>query len=322
MNILDEIDRVFHLEINTLIAVRDSLGDDYVKAVETLFQCKGKVVVTGMGKSGLVAQKIAATMVSTGTPATFLHPSDGLHGDVGIIQAEDVFLVISKSGSTEELLDLLLYIKKLGVPVISITASPESSLGRASNLILYTPVKEEACPLDLAPTSSTTAALVVGDALAMTLMRKRGFTPEHFAVLHPRGQLGKRLLMTVGDLMRGGEENPVVNINGSIPDMLYEISSKRCGAVSVVDDDAGLVGLVTDRDIRKILEDREDIFSLSIRDVMNASPTYIYSHEKAFDALNIMEQREKPFLVLPVVDCQTKTVVGMIHLHDLVAKGL
>lgn len=322
MNNLDEIDRVFRLEIKTLMAVRESVGDDYVKAVDVIFQCKGKVVVTGMGKSGLVAQKIASTMVSTGTTATFLHPSDGLHGNVGIVQRGDVFLVISKSGSTEEILDLLVYVKKLGVPVISVTASPNSALGRGSDLVLFTPVKEEACPLDLAPTSSTTAALVVGDALAMTLMKKRGMTPEHFATLHPGGQLGKRLLMTVSDLMRGGENNPVVNVNDTIQNMFYEISSKRCGATSVVDDVGSLVGLVTDRDIRKVLEDRGDIFSLAIGDIMNASPTFIHAHEKAYNALTTMEQRQRPFLVLPVVDHQTKAVVGMIHVHDLVAKGL
>ena len=322
MNVLNEISQVFDLEINTLVAVRDSLGQPYAAALDLLFSCNGKVVVTGMGKSGLVAQKIASTMASTGTSAVFLHTGDGLHGDVGIIRPKDVVLAISKSGETAEMLDLLLYAKNIGVPVISITASPNSTMGHQSDITLFTPVAEEACPLDLAPTSSTTAALVVGDALAMTLMKKRGFTNEQFAMLHPGGQLGKRLLMTVNDIMRGGDDNPTANINESIQNLLYIISAKRCGAASVVDDEGHLLGLVTDRDIRKVLEDQGDIFALGVNGVMNASPTHIYSDEKAFDALKIMEQRERPILVLPVLDRQSEKVIGMIHLHDLVAKGL
>ena len=322
MNVLNEISQVFDLEINTLVAVRDSLGQPYAEALELLFTCNGKVVVTGMGKSGLVAQKIASTMASTGTSAVFLHTGDGLHGDVGIIRPNDVVLAISKSGETPEMLDLLLYAKNIGVPVMSITASPDSTMGRQSDITLFTPVAEEACPLDLAPTSSTTAALVVGDALAMTLMKKRGFTNEQFAMLHPGGQLGKRLLMTVNDIMRGGDDNPTANINESIQNLLYIISAKRCGAASIVDEEGHLLGLVTDRDIRKVLEDQGDIFALGVKGVMNASPTHIYSDEKAFDALKIMEQRERPILVLPVLERQTEKVIGMIHLHDLVAKGL
>ncbi len=213
MNALDEITRVFSLEIDTLAEVRDSLGPAYGEAVDLIFNCQGKVVATGMGKSGLIAQKIAATMVSTGTSAAFLHPSDGLHGDVGIVRPGDVVLAVSKSGESEELRDLLPYVRKVGVPVISITAYPESTLGQGSSVVLFTPVRKEACPLDLAPTSSTTAAMVVGDALAMTLMKMRGFTPERFAELHPGGQLGKRLLMKVADIMRSGTDNPKVNFS-------------------------------------------------------------------------------------------------------------
>jgi len=201
LNVLHEIDRVFQLEIDTLVKVRESLNGDYARAAELLFACSGKVVVSGAGKSGLIAQKIAATMVSTGTLAIFLHPSDALHGDVGVIREGDVVLAISKSGETEEILDLLPFLKQGAVPLVSITANSESSLAKSSKIVLCTPVEEEACPLNLAPTSSTTAALVVGDALAMTLMKMRGFEPEHFAALHPGGQLGKRLLMTVSDIL-------------------------------------------------------------------------------------------------------------------------
>ena len=322
MNILDEIDRVFRHEIDTLAKVRESLDGSYAKAAKLLFECSGKVVVTGMGKSGYVAQKIAATMVSTGSPAIFLHSSEGTHGDVGIIKEGDILLAISKSGETEELLNVLLYVKKMGVPVISITTRSKSALARSSDLVLLTPVDEEACPLNLAPTSSTTAALVVGDALALALMKMRGFKAEQFAVLHPGGQLGKRLLITVGDIMRAGENNPVINAKDTVRQMLYEITRKQSGAISVVDDEDNLLGLVTDFDIRRVLEQGDDISSFSIPDLMNKNPTYICSDEKAITALELMEKREKPFLVVPVLDRQSKKVVGMIHIHDLVAKGL
>ena len=322
MNPLDEITRVFDKEIETLAAVRESLDEPYAKALELLSNCSGKVVVTGMGKSGIIAQKIASTMTSTGTTATFLHSGDGLHGDVGIIRPQDVVISISKSGETPEMLDLLLYIKRSGIPMISITASKNSTMARQSDIVLYTPVDVEACPLNLAPTSSTTAALVVGDALAMALMKKRGFTHEHFAMLHPGGQLGKRLLMTVADIMRGGEHNPIINVNETVKSLLFVISAKRCGAACVVDDQNRLLGLITDRDIRKVLEEQGDIFSMVISVVMNDSPTHIYSDEKAIDALQLMEQRERPILVLPVLEQQSEQVIGMVHLHDLVAKGL
>jgi len=322
MNILNEIDRVFHLEIETLVKTRSTINEVYSKATELLFDCRGKVVITGAGKSGLIAQKIASTMISTGTPAVFLHPSDGTHGDVGIVQEGDVVLALSKSGETEELLSLLLYVKKIGVPVISITANPKSALAKSSDLVLHTPVDEEACPLNLAPTSSTTVALVVGDGLAMALMKKRGFTDQHFALLHPGGQLGKRLLLNVEDIMRFGEENPVVRVDHSVQHMLFEITSKRSGAVSVADGDGHLIGLVTDSDIRKVLEQGKDIFSIGIQGIMNANPTYIHSDAKAMEALELMENRDRPFLVLPVLERNSNKVVGMIHLHDLVAKGL
>ncbi|MQF67061.1 KpsF/GutQ family sugar-phosphate isomerase [SAR202 cluster bacterium AD-802-F09_MRT_200m] len=322
VDILHEIDRVFQLEIDTLVRVREDLNEDYVAAAEVLFACPGKVVVSGAGKSGLIGQKISATMVSTGTPAIFLHPNDALHGDVGIIRQGDVVLAISKSGETEEILDILPFLNRAAVPIILITASPRSSLAKNSKIVLCTPVDEEACPLNLAPTSSTTAALVVGDALAMTLMKMRGFEPENFAALHPGGQLGKRLLMMVSDIMRGGGNNPVVKINDSVRNMLYEITNKRCGAVSIIDDAGELVGLVTDHDIRRVLEEDGNLFSLSIANIMNDNPTYTYSDAKAIEALALMENREKPFLLLPVVERQGSKVVGMVHVQDLVAKGL
>lgn len=322
MSLLEEIDRVLQLEIDTLVNLRKCIDESYIKAVDTFFACSGKVVVIGMGKSGIIAQKIAATMASTGTPAIALHPGDGLHGDVGVIQGTDTVLAISKSGETEEVLHLLPYLKQIGTPITCITANPNSSLASQSDVVLHTPITEEACPLNLAPTSSTTAALVAGDALSIALMKKRGLTPEEFAHFHPGGQLGRRLLLSVADTMRSGDENPTVTASIPIRDMLYEMSSKRCGAVSVIDDDGGLLGLITDYDVRRKLEESTDIFELAITDIMNSNPTTIFEDDKAAIALNLMEDRDKPFVVLPVLERATSRVVGMVHVHDLVSKGL
>jgi len=321
MDILAEINRVMELEGRALARVRERVGPAYEEAVRLIYGCTGKVIVTGMGKSGLIAQKIAATMVSTGTPAIFLHPAEGLHGDIGIAHKDDIILAISKSGESDELTGLLPTIRQLGARVIAITAVPDSMLAKQADIVLLTPIEEEACPLNMAPTCSTTAALVVGDALAITLMKLRNFQPEDFALYHPGGQLGKRLLLTVADIMRAGEANPIIRVMSSVREMLCEITSKRAGAVSVVDDDHHLLGLVTDYDIRRILERGGNILTMTIAEIMNKTPTFVYTDEKAFRALEIMEKREKPFLVLPVLDRQEK-VVGMIHLHDLVARGL
>lgn len=322
MDIVNEIDQVFAKEISTLSQTRDSLGPLYSKAVTILFECSRNVVVTGAGKSGLIAQKIASTMVSTGTPAIFLHPSDGMHGDVGVVRQGDVVVAISKSGETEELLNILPYVKSIGVEVISITGNPDSTLGRISTVVLHTPIKEEACSLDLAPTSSTTAALVVGDGLAVALMKMRDFQPDDFAVFHPGGQLGKRLLLTVADIMRSGEDNPVLDSKASVQEMLVQITSKRSGAVSVVDEQGMLLGLITDYDIRKVLEQGQEIFSLSPVEIMNKNSVFIYSDEKAVKAVEIMQDRDKSFLLLPVLNRESGKVVGMVHLQELVAKGL
>jgi len=321
MDILAEINRVMELEGRALARVRERVGPAYEEAVRLIYACTGKVIVTGMGKSGIIAQKIAATMVSTGTPAMFLHPAEGLHGDIGIARKDDVIIAISKSGESDELSSLLPAIRQIGARVIAITVKSDSTLAKQADIVLQTPIEEEACPLNMAPTCSTTAALVVGDALAMALMKLRNFQPEDFALLHPGGQLGKRLLLTVGDIMRSREANPIIRVTASLREMLCEITSKRAGAVSVVDEAHQLLGLVTDYDIRHVLERGGDIFSMTISDIMNKTPTFVYTDEKAIRALEIMEKREKPFLVLPVLDRQEK-VVGMIHLHDLVARGL
>jgi arabinose-5-phosphate isomerase len=321
MDILAELRRVIGLELQALVELRENIGQDFEQAVQLLFQCSGKVILTGVGKSGIIAQKIAATMVSTGTPAIFLHGAEGMHGDIGIVQKGDILIVIGKSGESEELVTIVPAARKLGAKVIAITAYGESSVAKHSDLVLVTPIQEEACPLNMAPTASTTAALVVGDALAMALMKLRNFQPSDFAQFHPGGQLGKRLLLTVGDIMRKGKDNPVLLISSNIKTMLFEISSKRAGAVSVVDDQGHLLGLVTDYDIRRVLESGKDIFTLTVSAIMNANPDFVLEDENAFRALEKMEKREKPISLLPVLNSQEQ-VVGMIHLHDLVARGL
>ena len=321
LNVLAEIRRVLELESRAIAGLQKNLGPDYEEAVRLLFSCKGKVVVTGVGKSGIIGQKIAATMVSTGTPAMFLHSADGMHGDVGIIQKDDVVLAIGKSGESEELGSILPVARKIGAKVISITARLKSTMVRNSDLILHTPIEEEACPFNMAPTTSTTAALVVGDALAMALMKLRNFQPKEFAVNHPGGQLGKRLLLTVGDLMRAGEDNPVIHVSADAKTMLSEITRKRAGAVSVVDNAGALVGLVTDYDVRKILERGDDPFSITVNEIMNPSPDFVFEDENAYYVLEKMEKRDKPISLLPVLT-REQQVVGMIHLHDLIVCGL
>lgn len=321
MDVLAEIRRVIDLETRIINALKPTLGPAYEEAVRWLFDCPGKVVVTGVGKSGIIAQKIAATMVSTGTTAVFLHSADGLHGGVGIINKDDVVLAVGKSGESDELLAMLPVARKIGAKVIAITAQPQSSMARHSDLVLHTPIEEEACPLNMAPTCSTTVALVVGDALAVALMKLRDFQPGDFAVNHPGGQLGKRLLLTVADLMRAGDANPVVQETKDVRFMLTEMTRQRAGAVSIIDDERRLLGLVTDYDVRRALEARKDLFDMTIQDIMNATPEFVFDDENAYAALEKMEKREKPISVLPVLNRQER-VVGMIHLHDLVARGL
>ena len=321
MDIIEELRRVIQLEAKALVHLEESLNSRFEEAVRMLQACQGKVILMGVGKSGLIANKISATLVSTGTPAVFLHGSEGMHGDIGIVAPEDIVLAVGKSGESEELLALIPFIRKIGARIISITAKPQSTLACESDLVLVTPIEEEACPLNMAPTCSTTSALVLGDAIAMALMKLRDFQPADFALFHPGGQLGKRLLLTVGDCMRKGEANPVIDLSQSIRTMLCEMTSKRAGAVSVIDAQSKLLGIITDFDIRRTLEEGQNLFEMAIADVMNAEPHFVYVDEKAVTALEFMEKREKPISVLPVLDRQD-TVVGIIHLHDLISQGL
>jgi arabinose-5-phosphate isomerase len=321
MDVLSEIRRVIDLETRTVARLQETVGPAYEDAVRLLYTCPGKAILTGIGKSGIIAQKIASTMVSTGMPALFLHPTEGMHGDIGIAHKDDVIIAIGRSGESEELIALLPSIRKIGARLISITGKVDSTMARHSDIVLITPVDEEACPLNMAPTCSTTAALVVGDALAMALMKLRNIQLEDFARYHPGGQIGKRLLLTVRDLMRTGMRNPVVHIKASMKDLFSEITAKHLGAVSIVDDAGTLVGLVTDYDIRRAVGEGRNIFSMTIPQIMNAAPIAIEADDKAIQALKIMEEREKPLAVLPVIEGD-RMVCGMIHLHDLIDKGL
>ena len=321
LDLTKDIIRVIDLEARTIHELLGTVGREYEQTVQWIHEGCGKVIVTGIGKSGIIAQKIASTMVSTGTRAIFLHPSEGMHGDIGIAEPHDVVIAISKSGESAEVLALLPSIREIGARLIAMTAKPKSALGRHADLILRLPASEEACPLNMAPTCSTTASLVVGDAIAMALMKLRGFKSEDFALFHPGGQLGRRLLLKVGDIMRKGTANPTVVVGAAMHDMFCEMTAKRAGAVSVVDETGGFLGLVTDYDIRKVLEQGRNILDMTIPDLMNKTPTHVAPDMKAIDALELMEKRDKPFVVLPVLDAHRKAV-GMIHLHDLVALGL
>jgi arabinose-5-phosphate isomerase len=316
-----EIRRVIGLEAATLLRLNETVDGSYGRAVARLAACRGKIVVTGVGKSGLIARKVAATLASTGTPAVDLHTADALHGDIGIIQRGDAVLAIGKSGESDELTSLLPALRRLKVPLIAITASRASSLGRAADIVLLTPIEREACPLNLAPTCSTTAALAVGDALAVALMKRRGFQKHHFALLHPGGQLGKRLTLRVRDVMRAGARNPIVAQDAGVRALLAEMTAKLAGAVSVVDRRGRLAGLVTDYDLRRALERGENPLTRSIREFMNPRPTTVKPDELAHEAVSLMTERGKPFAVLPVVDSRRRPV-GIIHISDLRARGL
>jgi arabinose-5-phosphate isomerase len=320
-SITDQIAEVLDIEIAAIQSVRNNLSDHFVAAVEMIAGCDGQILVTGVGKSGIIAQKIASTFRSTGTPATFLHAGDALHGDLGIVRAQDVVLAIGKSGESSELNTLLTFLKKNGTRIISITANPHSALAALSDMVLELKIPREACPLNLAPTASTTATLAVGDALAIVLMKIKNVSEQDFARHHPGGQIGRRLLLTVEDVMRKGSGNPIVPIESSIKDMLIKITAFRVGAISVVDGAGKLLGLVTDYDIRKVLETDRDLMSMHIEQLMNPAPATVLATDLAIEAFEVMRRREKPTAVLPVVN-NDGIAVGMIHIHDIISAGV
>ncbi|GMU85981.1 MAG: putative phosphosugar isomerase [Ignavibacteriales bacterium] len=310
---------VIRIESEQISRLLTSINNEFVKAALCIYECTGRVVLTGMGKSGLIARKIVATLNSTGTPAIYLHPADAFHGDLGMVRKEDVVILISKSGETEDLLHLVPLLKRLGIKLITMTGNKDSKMARESDINLFIDVTEEACPFDLAPTSSTTATLAMGDALSVVLLEMRGFTEQDFASLHPGGSLGKRLSLRLEEIMAKGSQIPVVGKSASLKDAIYEISSKRYGTTAVVDDGGKLCGIITDGDLRRLLEKTMEITNLQAKDIMNRSPKTITRDVLASRALQLMENYKITSLI--IVD-ENMAPEGIIHLHDLVNLGL
>jgi arabinose-5-phosphate isomerase len=306
--------KVLEVESKAILDLKDRIDERFDRAVEILFGCPGRVVATGMGKSGIIAQKVSATLSSTGTPSLFLHPAEAIHGDLGRIVRNDVVLALSSSGETAEILSLVPYLKRLGSPLVALTGTPSSSLAAVADVNLDVSIREEACPLGLAPTASTTAALAMGDALAMALLERRGFTVDDFAVLHPGGRIGKRL-MRVEDLMQTGDSIPRVPAPATMKEVLFEMTRKRLGMTTVVDGDGILLGLISDGDLRRQMERHGyTLLDRTAGECMTTSPVTIGRRDLATHALDVLERRRITSLV--VVD-STRKVEGVIHLHDL-----
>lgn len=310
--------QVLQTEADAIRRLVDLVGEEFERAVETILGCRGRVVWSGMGKSGIICRKLAATMASTGTPALFLHPAEAVHGDLGMVTGDDLVIAVSNSGSTEELLRLVEVIKRLGIPLVAMTSNPDSDLARAADVHLDLGVRREACPLNLAPTASTTAALALGDALAVAVSVRKGFREEDFARLHPGGKLGKRFLK-VEELMHAGEHVPVVSPDTPMKDVIYEMSRKGLGMTTVQDRDGRLLGVITDGDLRRLMERHDDPLGLTAGEVMHRGGVTIAPDELATAALRILEERRITSLM--VTDGGGR-VLGVLHLHDLWGVGL
>ena len=310
---------VIKTELQAVSALQERINDQFVHACHLMLECKGRVVVTGMGKSGHIAGKIAATLASTGTPAFFVHPGEASHGDLGMITQQDVVLALSYSGETGEVLTILPIIKRIAVPFIAMTGNPESSLAKFATVHLDVAVEQEACPLGLAPTSSTTAALVMGDALAVSMLEAKGFTRDDFALSHPGGSLGKRLLLRVADIMHSGREVPVTIETAIVIEALLEMTEKKLGMTAVVNKNGQVVGVFTDGDLRRMLEKNRDIHSTKISEVMTSNCSMISSEILAAEAMKVMQ--EKKINALLIVDAHNK-LAGAINMHDLVRAGI
>lgn len=319
-NILDIAKRVLKIESEAVLALTEKINSDFERAVEIIYNSKGRVVVTGMGKSGLVGKKIAATLASTGTPAFFLHPAEASHGDLGMVTSDDVIIAISNSGETEELINLIPFLKRFNVSLISMTGNPDSTLSKAADVTLDVSVKEEACPMGIVPTASTTATMAMGDALAVALLIKRGFKEEDFAFFHPGGTLGKKLFIKVKDLMHTGENIPLVLPQTLMTEAVVEISSKRLGVTIVADECRRVLGIITDGDLRRGIQRwGRAFFDMKAEDVMTKNPKTISEDELAVKALSVMEKHSITSLIVP--DGEGKAL-GLIHLHDILRQGI
>lgn len=316
--VIEQAKKVLKIEAEAISALTERINESFVKAVDLVFFCKGKIVVTGVGKSGLIGQKIASTLASTGTPSFFMHPAEGIHGDLGMLSKNDVVIAISNSGESNEISQIIPVVKRMGLPLISMTGNRSSTLAKSGDAVLDISVKEEACPLGLAPTASTTATLAMGDALAVAVLDKRGFNKEDFALLHPGGSLGKRLLVRVSDLMHTGEAIPLVTENTVMKVALFEITSKRLGVTGVLDDEGFLEGAITDGDLRRAMEKGLDVLNKNASEIMTRNPKKIGADALAAEALQKMEQHSITSLF--VMDGEK--VVGIVHLHDLLKAGV
>jgi len=314
MDIKKYAQEIFDVEIEELKKVRDKIGKEIERTAKLIMDCKGKVVVTGIGKSGIVGKKIAATLASTGTLTVFMNSAEGLHGDLGMVHREDVVIAISNSGNSDEVVSIIPSIKKIGAKLIAMTGNKNSKLGMEANEILDIGVEREACPMNIAPTCSTTATMVMGDALASVLIKLRNFKPENFAVYHPGGSLGRRLLMKVKDVMHSGDELAVVEKNTDIDEILVTMTKKKLGAVCVLEDEM-MTGIITEGDIRRALGNKEEFFTYKAKDIMISNFTYIEAEKMAVDALELMENRDSQISVLPVLEGQK--LIGMVRIHDL-----
>ncbi|NRG29497.1 KpsF/GutQ family sugar-phosphate isomerase [Bacillus circulans] len=315
---LDSVKEVLRVEstaINTLI---EHIGDEITKAIDLILNCKQRVIVTGIGKSGIIGKKIVATLASTGTPSFFLHPAEGLHGDLGMVTRNDVIIAISNSGESEEVLKIIPSIKRIGAKMIAIVGNKKSTIAEKSNVVLSIGKVEEACPLGLAPTTSTTVTLALGDAIAVTLLKARKFTPENFALFHPGGSLGRQLLLTVEDIAQESN-NPTALLDNEIKEVLFNMTASGLGAISIIDSSNKLIGILTDGDIRRALTSGADIFNKQVIDLYNPNPTAIKKDMLAAEALKIME--DKRINVLPVVD-EYGNAISMVHMHNLTSLGL
>lgn len=320
---IEQAKRVLKIEAEAVLRLIDRLDDGFDRAIDLILGCRGRVVVTGMGKSGHIGNKIAATLASTGTPALFLHPAEGIHGDLGMVTKGDIVIALSNSGETEELSRMLPSLKRIGIRIIALTGNAESTLARNSDVVIDVGVKEEACPLGLAPTASTTATLAMGDALAVVLLDRRGFKEEDFACYHPGGSLGKRLLLRVRDIMHTGDAIPKVADTALVKDAIYEISSKKVGVTAVVDADGKLQGVISDGDLRRWMErtekSGENLLSKQAREIMTRNPKVIGKDALAAEAVALMENSSITCLL--ILDAKARPE-GVIHLHDLLKAGV
>lgn len=324
MDLIQEAKKIFNIQIKSLETTINSIDENFILLIKMIQESEGRIIITGMGKAGHIGKKIAATMSSLGTTAYFLHPAEGLHGDLGGIKKEDIVIAFSKSGESVEVIGLIPSIKSIGAKLVSVTCRKASTLSQNSDLSIELKITEEASHYGLAPTSSTTAMLVFGDTIAVLLEKLNNFRPENFAIFHPNGALGKKLLLKVENLMFKEEYNPVVNQKYSLKDTIFIMSSKGLGGVSVVNDDGELVGLITDGDLRRVIESysiKTDIFELTAENFMTIDPITVNKDIKAVDALSIMENRKKPLSILPVVDDRNKAV-GMLRIHDIIRAGI